>query len=81
MIIFNKKILGEIGASLILKFGEIGALQNSGNLLKIRRDLSLPFGEIEVPQLTHPGKRWIERKDLFTLGHLWFSQIDIVGRE
>ena len=30
--------LGEIGASLILKFGEIGALQNSENLLKIWRD-------------------------------------------
>ena len=34
----------------MLKFGEIGALQNSGNLLKIRRDWSLPFREIEVPR-------------------------------
>ena len=33
-----------------MKFGEIGALQNSGNPLKIRRDWSLPFGEIEVPR-------------------------------
>ena len=40
---------GEIGASLIFKFGEIGALPNSGNLLKIWRDWSLPFGEIGVP--------------------------------
>ena len=43
---------GEIEASLILKFGEIGALQNSRNLLKIRRDWSLPFGEIGVPRDT-----------------------------
>ena len=40
---------GRIGASFILKFGEIRALQNSGNLLEIRRDWSLPFGEIGVP--------------------------------
>ena len=33
---------GEIGASLILKFGEMGALQNSGNLLKIWRDWCEP---------------------------------------
>ena len=42
--------LGETGAALIFKFGEIAALQNSGNFLKIRRDWSLPFGEIEVPR-------------------------------
>ena len=47
---------GEIGASFIFKFGEIETLQNSGNLLKIRRDWSLLFGEIEVPELRH-GKR------------------------
>ena len=40
---------GGIEASLLFKFGEIGALQNSGNLLKIRRDWSLPFREIGVP--------------------------------
>ena len=39
--------------SFILKFGEIGALQNSENRLKIRRDWSLPFGEIEVPRNLH----------------------------
>ena len=32
---------GGIGASLILKFGRIGALQNFGNLLKIRRAFHL----------------------------------------
>ena len=34
-----------------MKFGEIGALQNTGNLLKIRRDWSLPFGGFEVPHI------------------------------
>ena len=44
----NSPKFGQIGASFILIFGEIGALQNSGSLLKIRGDWSLPFGEIEV---------------------------------
>ena len=54
MSIFNIKVqnFGEIGASLILKFGEIGTLQNSGNLLKIWRDWNLPIGEVEVPPVT-----------------------------
>ena len=33
-----------------MKFGEIGALRNSRNLLKIWRDWSFPFGEIGVPR-------------------------------
>ena len=49
--LYKSQKFEQIAASLILKFEEIGALQNSGNLLKIWRDWSLPFGEIEVPHL------------------------------
>ena len=53
MSIFNIKIQNsdDIGASLILEAGQIGALQNSGNVLKIKRDWSLPLREIEVPRV------------------------------
>ena len=45
---FNIKF-GQFGASFILKFGQIEALQNSGNLLKIRGDWSVHFGQMKVP--------------------------------
>ena len=47
-----------------MKFGEIGALQNSGNLLEIRRDWSLPFGEIGVPHIhcySYGNCKWVCR--------------------